>query len=141
MYKRNSEYQKQIGADGTAMLPLFNPDSFGLDPLPRVINDASEVKAEALKILEHYLEAQQWDVYLAFKQIGPATDWSVSRKLGIERSSVCGRRNTLVKYGLIEKFDEVTVERGKRIVKNARWRVVIKIPGTLVKKQRRNNDA
>lgn len=134
MYKRNLKYEEVVKHDPTAMLPLFNPESFGLSPLPRLINDASEQKAEALKVLEKYLEQQQWDVYLGFKQIGPATDWEVSRLLGIERSSVCGRRNTLVEYGLIVKHDIIKVERGKRLVQNARWKVVIKIPETLINK-------
>ena len=135
MYKQNSSYKDAVEKDQLAMLPMFHPEQFGLDPLPRIINDASETKAEALRILEKYLEQQQWDVYLAFKQLGFSTDWEVSRKLGIERSSVCARRNTLVKLGLIEKHDTIKVERGKRIVENTRWKTVIKIPAVLVQKK------
>nr|HQI42419.1 hypothetical protein [Ignavibacteriaceae bacterium] len=91
MYKRNPTYKEAVEKDQVAFLPLFNPETFGLAPLPKVINDAEETKAKALKILEKYLEAQQWEVYLGFKQIGPATDYDISRLLGIERSSVCGR--------------------------------------------------
>ena len=109
MYKVNPTYKEAVKKDQLAFCPLFEPEKFGLDPLPRIINDATESKAAALEILKHYLECQQFDVLLAFRQIGPATDWDVSRKLGIERSSVCGRRNTLVKFGLVEKFDEVTL--------------------------------
>lgn len=135
MYKTNSEYRKAVENNPLYGCSLFEPERFGLDPLPRIVNDAEETKARALQILEKYLEAQQWEVYLAFKQIGPATDWDVSRLLGIERSSVCGRRNTLVKYGLIVKHDEVKVERGKRIVENARWKVLIKVPDKLLDKR------
>lgn len=137
MYKRNPEYKRAVSNNPFYGLPLFEPEKFGFDPLPTVINDAMETKAKALQILEKYLEQQQWEVYLAFKQIGPATDWDVSRLLGIERSSVCGRRNTLMKkYGLVEKYDEVKVERGKRIVENARWKVVIRIPEILLQKNK-----
>lgn len=135
MYKINPTYRDAIEKNPLYGLPMFEPEKFGLDPLPRVINDAEETKAKALQILEKYLEQQQWDVYLGFKQIGPATDWDVSRLLGIERSSVCGRRNTLVKYGLIVKHDEVKVERGKRIVINARWKAVVRIPDVLTNKR------
>lgn len=135
MYKTNTEYRKAVKEKPLYGLPLFEPEKFGLDPLPRVINDAEEVKAKALKVLEHYLEDQQWQVYLGFKKVGPCTDYDVSRLLGIERSSVCGRRNTLVKYGLIEKHDIIKVERGKRIVENARWRVVVRVPDNLLNKR------
>src|SRR5574338_1065159 len=110
MYKQNPSYREAVEKDPFYGLPIFRPEQCGLDPLPRVINDAEETKAKALQILEQYLESQQWDVYLAFKQMGFSTDWEVSRKLGIERSSVCGRRNTLVKLGLIEKHDTIKVE-------------------------------
>ena len=136
MYKTNPEYRKAVELNQFYGLPMFEPEKFGLDPLPRVINDAEETKARALQILEKYLEAQQWEVYLGFKQIGPATDWDVSRLLGIERSSVCGRRNTLMNYGLIIKHDEVKVERGKRTVENARWKVVIQVPDVLLNKRK-----
>ena len=136
MYKINPEYKSAVEKNPIAMLPLFEPEKFGLDPLPKVINDAVEVKAMALQILEKKLEAQQWEVYLAFKQIGPATDWQVSRLLGIERTSVCGRRNTLMKYGLIERHDTVKVERGKHIVENTRWKIIIKVPESLLRKRK-----
>lgn len=136
MYKRNPTYKEAVEKDPLFGLPIFEPEKFGLAPLPKVINDAEETKAKALQILENYLEQQQWDVYLGFKQIGPATDWDVSRLLGIERSSVCGRRNKLIEYGLIVKHDEIKVERGKRIVENARWKVVIQVPDVLLKKRK-----
>lgn len=139
MYKTNPTYKEAIEKNPLYGLPMFEPEKFGLDPLPRVINDAVETKAKALQILEKYLEQQQWEVYLGFKQIGPATDWDVSRLLGIERSSVCGRRNTLVKYGLIEKYDEVKVERGKRIVVNARWKAVVRVPDLLINKNKQKD--
>lgn len=140
MYKTNPEYKNAVEKNSLAYCPLFEPEKFGLDPLPRIINDAEEVKAKALKTLEKYLEQQQFEVLLGFRQIGPATDWDVSRLLGIERSSVCGRRNTLVKYGLIEKYDEVKVERGKRIVVNARWKAVIRIPEVLLNKSPKDSN-
>lgn len=135
MYKQNPSYQEALERDPLYGCSLFKPEQFGLDPLPRIINDAEETKAKALQILEKYLEQQQFDVLMGYKRLGPCTDWDVSRLLGIERSSVCGRRNTLVKYGLIVKFDEVQVERGKRLVPNARWQVVIKIPEKLINKK------
>lgn len=140
MYKQNPSYQEALERDPLYGCSLFKPEQFGLDPLPRIINDAEETKAKALQILEKYLEEQQWTVYLGFKQLAVATDWEVSRLLGIERSSICGRRNTLVKLGLIVKHDTIKVERGKRIVENTRWKVVVRIPDTLVNKQRKNND-
>lgn len=129
MYKINPEYKSAVEKNPLYGLPMFEPEKFGLDPLPKVINDAVEVKAEVFETLEKNLTKQLWQVYLGFKKIGPCTDWQLSKYLGIERTSVNARRDTLVKYGLVERFDEIISEHSGK--KNARWKVIIKVPESL----------
>lgn len=136
MYKRNPLYREAVEKNPLAMLPLFEPEQFGLDPVPKVINDATETKAEALKVLEKHLAKQQWVVYLAFKSYGPATDLEIHHKTGIEKTSVIGRRNELMKFGLIERYEVIKVMRNGRLVPNTRWKAVIRIPATLINNHR-----
>lgn len=120
MYKQNDFYIDLIKPDQTKGLPLFDDAELP----PKVIDDATEVKAEVYEKIKEQLQGTQfWDVYLAFREIGPATDYQIAKKLGIERSSVNARRNELVKRGLIEKADVIEVIRGNHKVKNQRWKI------------------
>lgn len=52
----------------------------------------------------------------------PLTDREISNRTGIERSTVCARRNELLKEGKIVKAGEVTGEAG---VKNETWKSIV----------------
>jgi len=121
MYKQNDYYIDLVKQDQTKGLPLFD-DATKLPP--KVIDNATEVKAEVYnQVKDQFQSTQLWEVYLAIKKIGPATDEQIAKKVGIERSSVNGRRNELVQRGLVVKADVIEVIRGNRKVKNQRWQI------------------
>jgi hypothetical protein len=53
-----------------------------------------------------------------YRQVGPLTDRAAAEQLGLERSSICARRNELIRRGLVQAIDLVKTDRRTR---NTRW--------------------
>ena len=56
-----------------------------------------------------------------YRQFGPLTDRQASDLMQVERTTICARRNELVRLRLVKAFDTVIGDCG---VRNVRWDLV-----------------
>jgi len=54
----------------------------------------------------------------AYRERGPLTDAAAAQMLGVERTTICARRNELKRRGLVQAVDTVKGDYG---VNNVRW--------------------
>lgn len=76
-----------------------------------------QTSLDAFREISPKLGQQEQLVYDCIKEHGPVCDRDISYLTGIEKSSVCGRRNKLYNNGIVtvghEDIDPVT---GKRVI-------------------------
>lgn len=117
---------QKYGNDWNA--PLFNKEK-PIELIPKVVNDASEVKAEVYENLK--ADEQREIVLNTFKVLRQATDNEVARMLKVVPSTISARRNELIQRGLIVP---VLDEYGNKLKKkdsitgqsNVLWRPILK---------------
>jgi len=58
------------------------------------------------------------ELLTAYRRLGPLTDAAAAHVLGVERTTICARRNELKRRGFVQAIDTVKGDYG---VSNTRW--------------------
>ena len=110
----------------TVDLPLFNqpkdtlPSAVNTEIMPAKIYISDETKAAAYQAIQPSVRKSQWKVFSALCQLVRATDRQIKDATGLEINVVCGRRNELVKLGLVVPCGETPGSAG---VLNTLWTI------------------
>ena len=126
-WKKNVERFCRIQEKGvTVDLPLFNqakeaaPKITNTEIMPAKVFVADETKAAAFEAIQPSIRKSQWRVFTALCQLVKATDRQLKDATGLEINVVCGRRNELVKRGLVTACGET---QGSAGVLNTLWTI------------------
>lgn len=98
-------------------MPYVETDDLRL-PFSGVTPTSRHTSAQGAIAATERIGRQALALLTAYRTHGPLTDAEAADVLGVERTTICARRNELVKRRLVEPVDVV---KGRRGVNNVRW--------------------
>lgn len=103
-----------VSAGGTRIAPPHQGKATG------AALHCSQMGAKEARV---FASQQRERMMAIYAERGPVTDCEMEAIAGIDKSSICARRNELIKFGVVEKDDGRTRKNRKTGISNTLWRI------------------